>query len=87
MDIRLYLEGAGANGADSGRSAGSNIPDSIASFRKATGSVLTGKAMNSHNTFDAPDTVKPAPLKEMPVKDGKLELTLAPMSVTVITLE
>ncbi len=98
MDVRLEVGGYGdgdatllansSSGADSGNSAGSNIPGcSNASFRKATGSVLTGKAMNSHNTFDAPDTVKPALLKEMPVKDDRLVLTLAPMSVTVITLE
>lgn len=91
MDLRLNLEGAGANEADSGSSSGSSIPDSnggsIARFRKATGSVLTGNAINSHNTFDAPDAVKPMPLSEMPVVDGKLELTLAPMSVTLITME
>jgi len=75
MDISLDIVGIGNNGAG------------IASYCKATGSVLTGKTMNSHNTFDAPDTVKPVALKEMPIQDGKLEFKLEPMSVTVVTLE
>ena len=73
MDISLEIAGA----------TGGVVGD----YHKATGSVLTGAAMNSHNTFDAPDTVKPTALKEMTVENGRLDVKLAPMSVTLITLE
>ncbi|HEX2945296.1 MAG TPA: alpha-N-arabinofuranosidase [Clostridia bacterium] len=74
MDISLEIAESAADGMNSG-------------YHKASGSVLTGAAMNSHNSFDAPETVKPAALKEMTVINGKLEVKLAPMSVTLITVE
>jgi alpha-L-arabinofuranosidase len=54
---------------------------------RVSGSVLSSSAMNAHNTFEAPENVKPAAIKEMSVKNGKFELKLQPMSVTVLTLE
>lgn len=54
---------------------------------KATGTVLTGSVMNAHNTFDAPENVKPVMLKDMAIQNGRFELKLPPMSVMAITLE
>jgi len=51
----------------------------------ASGRVLTGDAIDSHNTFDDPDVVKPASLAV--VIDGKeIRVSLPARSVSVITL-
>ena len=50
------------------------------------GQVLTGPAIDSHNTFDVPDAVKPVPFKAFELKDGALTLTLPARSVVVVAL-
>jgi alpha-L-arabinofuranosidase len=52
----------------------------------AKAETLTGAAVDSINTFDSPDTVTP---KSTAVKvvNGKLSLTVASRSVTVISIE
>jgi alpha-N-arabinofuranosidase len=52
----------------------------------AEGEILTGP-MNAHNTFDAPDTVQPSALSGLVPVDGKLTLTLPPVSVCVLHLQ
>ncbi len=52
----------------------------------AEGRVLTAETMQAHNTFDKPDTVKPAALKDIQVKDGKVHVTLPARSVAVLTI-
>ncbi|WP_447726103.1 alpha-N-arabinofuranosidase [Sphingomonas koreensis] len=49
------------------------------------GQVLTG-AVQAHNSFDAPDRVKPAAFTGAALADGKLSVTLPPASVVVLTL-
>jgi alpha-L-arabinofuranosidase len=51
--------------------------------RAAAGETLTGPAIDSVNTFDAPTTVAPKPA-QVKVEGSRLTLTLAPKSVTVI---
>jgi alpha-N-arabinofuranosidase len=51
--------------------------------RSAAGETLTAGAIDSVNTFDAPDTVAPKPV-EVKLDGRRLSLTLAPKSVTVI---
>lgn len=51
----------------------------------ATGETLTAPALDSVNTFTAPNTVKPKPVSAS-MTNGKLSVTLAPASVTVLTL-
>jgi alpha-L-arabinofuranosidase len=51
--------------------------------RSASGETLTGPAIDSVNTFDAPGTVTPTPVQAT-VNGNRLSLTLAPKSVTVI---
>ena len=53
---------------------------------KASGQTLSAPKVNSINTFDAPSTVAPKAISAK-VADGKLTLTVAPASVTVIGLE
>ncbi|HUZ18215.1 MAG TPA: alpha-L-arabinofuranosidase C-terminal domain-containing protein, partial [Spirochaetia bacterium] len=55
-------------------------------YGKAEGSVLSGKSINAHNTFAAPDEVKPAPFKGISRPGGAFQFDLPPMSVVVLTL-
>ena len=50
-----------------------------------TGRILTGDAMDAHNTFAEPDVVKPAPFSAE-AKRGSLIVELPPRSVVVGTL-
>jgi alpha-N-arabinofuranosidase len=54
--------------------------------KSATGQTLTGAAVDSVNTFDAPNSVVPKPVSPK-IEQGRLKLTLDPRSVTVLTLE
>ena len=51
--------------------------------RSASGETLSGTAIDSVNTFEAPDTVAPKPA-QVKLEGQRLSLTLAPKSVTVI---
>jgi alpha-N-arabinofuranosidase len=52
----------------------------------ASGRILTAPAINSHNTFERPDVVRPAPFAGAQVKGGRLSVTLPPKSVVVLEL-
>jgi alpha-N-arabinofuranosidase len=52
----------------------------------ATGSVLTAAAMNSHNTFEQPNVVRPSPFTGARVENGRLVVTLPPRSVVALEL-
>ncbi len=52
-----------------------------------TGRVLTAPAINSHNTFEEPDIVKPAVWNEAALTDGRLEATLPSKSIVVLALK
>jgi alpha-N-arabinofuranosidase len=54
--------------------------------RGAAGSVLTGAAMDAHNTFAAPAVVAPAPFGAK-ASDGKLVLHLPAKSVVVVAVQ
>jgi alpha-N-arabinofuranosidase len=54
--------------------------------KSAKAETLTGSAVDTVNSFAAPNTVVPKPLSAT-VKDGRLALTVEPKSVTVISLE
>ena len=51
--------------------------------KSASGETLTGPAIDSVNTFDAPNTVSPKPVTAT-VKGDRLSITLPPKSVTVL---
>ncbi len=55
--------------------------------KKASGRVLTAPAMNSHNTFDSPNVVKPEIFKDVSLSGGKLIATLPAKSVVVLEIE
>jgi alpha-N-arabinofuranosidase len=54
--------------------------------KSAKGETLTAPAVDSVNTFAAPNIVAPKPIAAT-VKNGKLTLTVEPKSVTVLSLE
>jgi alpha-L-arabinofuranosidase len=51
---------------------------------KVSGTILTSAAMNDHNSFDAPETVKPAEFTGTSIEAGILCITLPPKSVVVL---
>ena len=53
---------------------------------KASGQTLAAPKVDSVNTFEAPNTVAPKAVSAK-VANGKLSITVAPASVTVIGLE
>jgi alpha-N-arabinofuranosidase len=52
-----------------------------------SGRVLTASAINAHNTFDAPEVVKPAPFNGAQVSGGTLTVTLPAKSVVVLDVQ
>jgi alpha-N-arabinofuranosidase len=52
----------------------------------AAGRVLTGPAMQSHNTFAAPETVAPVPLAGLALDAGSLRVPLPAKSVAIVEL-
>jgi alpha-N-arabinofuranosidase len=61
------------------RVAGSTI-------KGVNGEVLTAAAMNAMNTFDAPNTVRPAQFNGYKIQDSQLILNIPPKSVVVLEL-
>ena len=49
-----------------------------------TAEMLTAKEISSYNDFSHPDDVRPVTFKAYKVKDGKLSVTLPPMSIVVM---
>jgi alpha-N-arabinofuranosidase len=56
------------------------------SAKAASGAVLTAAAMNSHNTFETPETVHPQPFNGASVIDGKLSVAIPSQSVVMLEL-
>jgi alpha-N-arabinofuranosidase len=54
--------------------------------KSASAETLTGAAVDSINTFASPNTVVPKPTA-VKIRDGKLSLTVAPRSVTIVSIE
>jgi alpha-N-arabinofuranosidase len=52
-----------------------------------TGRILTAPAINSHNTFDTPNAVKPEAFSGATVQGGNLVVTLPAKSVVVLELQ
>jgi alpha-N-arabinofuranosidase len=56
------------------------------SYRKVSGEVLTAGEMNSYNSFENPETVKPAAFTGFTIKDGVLTITMPSKSVVILEL-
>ena len=55
-------------------------------FKKVTGEMLTSSAMNSFNSFESPEVVKPVSFNGFTIKDGVLTVTMPSKSVVVLEL-
>jgi len=71
---------------DPNRSAEVQLTVSGVRVKRAGGRVLTAPAMNSVNTFDRPDFVKPAPFEAIRIDGDRLTLTLPSKSVLVLQI-
>jgi alpha-N-arabinofuranosidase len=58
-----------------------------AAGRRVSGRVLTGEAMDAHNTFDRPDVVAPQPFSGARLRDGTLQVALPAKSVVMLALD
>jgi alpha-N-arabinofuranosidase len=56
------------------------------SVTRATGRILTAPAINSYNSFEQPDAVKPAPFPGARLADGRLTVMIPPKSVIGLEL-
>lgn len=54
---------------------------------KLTGTILSSKDLQDHNSFEAPEMIKPRELKSIKVKKGVAEIELPPFSVLVLKAE
>ena len=73
--------------ADPGQANSVSIRMDGLTAASVSGRVLTAPAMNAHNSFDAPDTVRPVPFTGATVGGGTLSVTLPPKSVVVLDLQ
>jgi alpha-L-arabinofuranosidase len=55
-------------------------------YKNATGEILTADAMNSFNSFDKPDVVKPHEFNGLTLKEGILTVNMPSKSVIVVEL-
>lgn len=54
---------------------------------KVSGASLTAPDMHAYNSFDNPDTLRPVEVTGLQMAGGELQVELAPMSVTLLTIE
>jgi alpha-L-arabinofuranosidase len=54
---------------------------------KVSGTIITAKRMNAHNTFEAPDVVKPVEFTGVTVVNNQWAIKLPPMSVVTLVIE
>jgi len=56
-------------------------------IKSVKGRVLTAPAIDTHNTFQAPDTIKPAPFSANAGADGRLTIKIPSKAVIVVAVE
>jgi alpha-L-arabinofuranosidase len=57
------------------------------SVKTVSGRILSSSKINDHNTFDAPEKIKPAPFKDVTLSGETLKVKLPPFSVVVLELK
>ncbi|MCK4824159.1 alpha-N-arabinofuranosidase, partial [bacterium] len=55
--------------------------------KSVTGRILTAADKTAHNTFENPETLKPAVFKTVQLKNNILSTTLPPKSVVVLEIK
>lgn len=82
-DGKLYLALVNTNPGEAAEVA-INVPGQA--IKAVKGRVLTAAAMDAHNTFQAPQAIKPAPYSATAV-DGKLTVKIPAKAVVVVAVE
>jgi len=77
----------GLSNADPNQSNTVTIALDGVSAKRVSGRVLTAAKIDAHNTFDAPQAVRPASFHGASIKGGKLIVTLPAKSVVVLDLQ
>lgn len=72
---------------DPNRSSEITVTINGGAVKSVSGEVLTATTMNAMNTFDAPNTVKPAPFSGYKLAGSRLTLNVPSKSVVVLELE
>ncbi|HEU0066069.1 MAG TPA: alpha-L-arabinofuranosidase C-terminal domain-containing protein [Sphingomonas sp.] len=76
----------GLTNVDPSRPASISVKLDGVTGASVTGRVLTAGAIDAHNTFDAPDTVRPAAFTGATLAGGTLTVTLPPKSVVMLDI-
>ncbi len=58
-----------------------------ADFKKVSGSILTAPKMNTHNTFDNPDALKPVDFDDVSREGNELVVKMPSKSIVVLELD
>jgi alpha-N-arabinofuranosidase len=58
-----------------------------ADFQRASGSILTAPQMNTHNTFDNPDAIKPAKFDNVKIRGNELVIKMPSKSIVALELD
>jgi alpha-N-arabinofuranosidase len=58
-----------------------------AQFKRVSGSILTAPKMNTHNTFDNPDAIKPAKFDNVKIKGNELVIKMPSKSIVALEIE
>ena len=56
-------------------------------YKSLSGRILTSAKLQDHNTFEAPDKIKPEPFKGATLKGKTLSVKMPPFSVVVLELK
>ena len=72
---------------DPSRAAEISATVSGGAYKNATAEVLTAAAMNAMNTFESPNTVKPAPFSGFRLQGSQVSLNIPARSVVVLELK
>ena len=83
-DGKLYI---GLVNLDPGNAMQVSLALQGADAGRVGGELLTADAIDAHNAFDAPDTVRPQPFRDAQLANGRLSATLPAKSLVVLVLE
>ncbi len=72
---------------DAQKSNSINIQLNGGTINRVNGTILKSGKIQDHNTFDAPDKVKPETYRDFTVEGESIQLTLPPFSVVVLNVQ
>jgi alpha-N-arabinofuranosidase len=72
---------------DSKKAQDVTIQLNASKYKTVSGRILTSASLQDHNTFEAPDKIKPAEFKNAKLNNGMLTVQLPPFSVVVLELK